>query len=89
MARVLAYRMHLLNLDAGIRGDTRLEVGTLPETLLEGKKEEFPGHTDDVLPGNSFPQICVVSRDSFLEVAVSVQEYGRTMDQSNIRAEQK
>jgi hypothetical protein len=25
------------------------------------KKEEFPGFMENMLPGNSFPQICVVS----------------------------
>jgi hypothetical protein len=25
------------------------------------KKEEFPGSMRNILPGNSFPQICVVS----------------------------
>jgi hypothetical protein len=29
------------------------------------KKEEFPGFMGNMLPGNSFPQICVVSRDEF------------------------
>jgi hypothetical protein len=27
----------------------------------ERKKEEFPGNMENMLPGNSFPQICVVS----------------------------
>jgi hypothetical protein len=32
--------------------------GILPEKT---KKEEFPGFMKNMLPGNSFPQICVVS----------------------------
>jgi hypothetical protein len=31
------------------------------EKSEKAKKEEFPGPMDDMLPGNSFPQICVVS----------------------------
>jgi hypothetical protein len=29
--------------------------------LTARKKEEFPGFMENMLPGNSFPQICVVS----------------------------
>jgi hypothetical protein len=29
------------------------------------KKEEFPGFMGNMLPGNSFPQICVVSVNEF------------------------
>ena len=33
-----------------------------------GKKEEFPGFTSkNMLPGNSFPQICVVSVNEYVE----------------------
>jgi hypothetical protein len=28
---------------------------------MNAKKEEFPGYMVDMQPGNSFPQICVVS----------------------------
>jgi hypothetical protein len=31
------------------------------------KKEEFPGITENMLPGNSFPQICVVSVNKSVE----------------------
>ena len=31
------------------------------ETRATDKKEEFPGLMENMLPGNSFPQICVVS----------------------------
>jgi hypothetical protein len=30
------------------------------------KKEEFPGFMENMLPGNSFPQICVVSVIEFV-----------------------
>jgi hypothetical protein len=31
------------------------------------KKEEFPGFMENMLPGNSFPQICVVSVNESVE----------------------
>jgi hypothetical protein len=31
------------------------------------KKEEFPGLMENMLPGNSFPQICVVSVNESVE----------------------
>ena len=33
----------------------------------ERKKEEFPGFMENMLPGNSFPQICVVSVNESVE----------------------
>jgi len=37
-------------------------AGTLsPKRGREKKKEEFTGIMENMLPGNSFPQICVVS----------------------------
>jgi hypothetical protein len=39
-------------------------VGWEDSQYLQGqsrKKEEFPGVMENMLPGNSFPQICVVS----------------------------
>jgi hypothetical protein len=37
-------------------------AGTLsPKRGREKKKEEFTGFMENMLPGNSFPQICVVS----------------------------
>ena len=32
-----------------------------------GKKEEFPGTMENMLPANSFPQICVVSGNEYVE----------------------
>jgi hypothetical protein len=39
-------------------------------TRRKDKKEEFPGFMGNMLPGNSFPQICVVSEMSFAEVTL-------------------
>jgi hypothetical protein len=36
------------------------------------KKEEFPGLMQNMLPGNSFPQICVVSVHHFAERSVQI-----------------
>jgi len=35
--------------------------------MKKTKKEEFPGIMEDMLPGNSFPQICVVSVNKSVE----------------------
>jgi hypothetical protein len=42
------------------------------------KKEEFPGFMENMLPGNSFPQICVVSVNKSVEKLEIAQEYGWT-----------
>jgi hypothetical protein len=44
------------------------------------KKEEFPGIMGNMLPGNSFPQICVVSVMQSVESGISSQEYGSSVD---------
>jgi hypothetical protein len=51
--------------------------------LTKGKKEEFPGFMENMLPGNSFPQICVVSVNKFVEIAYFTQEYRRSVAISN------
>jgi hypothetical protein len=38
---------------------------------------------ENMLPGNSFPQICVVSVNHSVENVESTQDYGRSMDKSN------
>jgi hypothetical protein len=48
--------------------------------LATQKKEEFPGSMKNILPGNSFPQICVVSVGDSLEVVESAQDYGSSVD---------
>jgi hypothetical protein len=47
------------------------------------KKEEFPRLMDNMTPGNSFPQICVVSVNQSVENSRFRQEYRRTMNVSN------
>jgi hypothetical protein len=49
------------------------------------KKEEFPGFMKDMRPGNSFPQICVVSVQYLKPITQVIQEYGRIMAFSNRR----
>ena len=39
------------------------------------KKEEFPGFMKNMLPGNSFPQICVVSVNESVGNELIVQGY--------------
>ena len=49
----------------------------------KGKKEEFPGFMENMLPGNSFPQICVVSVNKSVGNLHFVQGYVRIMTFSN------
>jgi hypothetical protein len=44
------------------------------------KKEEFPGVMGNMLPGNSFPQICVVSVVHSGESGFFAQGYGSSVD---------
>ena len=48
------------------------------------KKEEFPGLMENMLPGNSFPQICVVSERKYVEIVDLSQEYVRSGVLSNL-----
>jgi hypothetical protein len=45
----------------------------------KAKKEEFPGIMENMLPENSFPQICVVSENEFLRSVEIKQEYERSV----------
>jgi hypothetical protein len=47
------------------------------------KKEEFSGFTLNMLPENSFPQICVVSVNESVEISRFRQDYVRSVDLSN------
>jgi hypothetical protein len=49
------------------------------------KKEEFPGIMEDMMPGNSFPQICVVSVSDSAENAYMTPEYAGSASLSNQR----
>jgi hypothetical protein len=51
--------MFLVSLSIGGNVVCRLlDVFAMPR---KRKKEEFPGPMENMMPGNSFPQICVVS----------------------------
>ena len=41
----------------------------------KAKKEEFPGAMENMPPGNSFPQICVVSVNEYVEISDVTQEH--------------
>ena len=47
------------------------------------KKEEFSDIMENMLPENSFPQICVVSVNESVGNVDLVQEYGRSRTLSN------
>jgi hypothetical protein len=51
----------------------------------ENEKEEFPGLMKDMLPGNSFPQICVVSVNESVEKPDLTQGHGRAVALSNLQ----
>jgi len=46
-------------------GGNYIQEGVFPGFSRKGKKEEFPGFMLFMQPGNSFPQICVVSVKEF------------------------
>ena len=48
------------------------------------KKEEFPGAMENMPPGNSFPQICVVSVNEYVEIAYATQGYRRSTSLGNM-----
>jgi hypothetical protein len=48
------------------------------------KKEEFPGIMENMLPGNSFPQICVVSVNKSVGKVLIGQEYIGSVYQGNL-----
>ena len=52
--------------------------GTFYLKPSRSKKEEFPGIMENMLPGNSFPQICVVSVNDCVENKTIQQEYLRS-----------
>jgi hypothetical protein len=47
------------------------------------KKEEFTGIMGNMLPGNSFPQICVVSVNEYVENSGIMQRHRRIVPLSN------
>jgi dihydroorotate dehydrogenase len=47
------------------------------------KEEEFSGFMKDMRPGNSSPQIFVVSVNNSVENRLSLQDYGWRVDISN------
>ena len=49
------------------------------------KKEEFPGFMENMLPGNSFPQICVVSVNQSVGNLLFTQEHLRSAAGSNMQ----
>jgi hypothetical protein len=48
------------------------------------KKEEFPGFMENMLPGNSFPQICVVSVKESVEKLFPPQGHKRIVAKGNL-----
>jgi hypothetical protein len=48
------------------------------------KKEEFPGIMENMLAGNSFPQICFVSVNHSVEKSTGTQEQVWSVSESNM-----
>jgi len=59
--RVPRLEQWLLKLRCKISYEGELRSSGGGTQLGQTKKEEFPGIMGNMLPGNSFPQICVVS----------------------------
>jgi hypothetical protein len=57
--------------------------GDFRDVRRKRKKEEFPGFMENMLPGNSFPQICVVSVNQFVENKEVTQEHLGSVNESN------
>jgi hypothetical protein len=57
------------------RENTRESRLRIRKTRKKNKKEEFTGSMGNMAPGNSFPQICVVSENEFALITLWVQEY--------------
>ena len=53
-------------------------------TCKNQKKEEFPGLMENMIPGNSFPQICVVSVNECVGNGHLTQRHGRAETLSNL-----
>jgi len=47
------------------------------------KKEEFPSPMENMRPGNSFPQICVVSVNEYVGNKGLIKDHGRSVYVSN------
>jgi hypothetical protein len=67
-----------------VGGKKRTNWRSLSPSGARKKKEEFPGPMDDTRPGNSFPQICVVSVNDSVGNEVSIQEHGRIVPLGNL-----
>jgi hypothetical protein len=62
----------------------RVEIDTsVKKVTLEKLKRGVPRLHENMRPGNSFPQICVVSRNKNVEKLILSQEYLGTMAHSN------
>jgi hypothetical protein len=71
-------------LDGGGGRKGWLAEWSTPSGLLQkAKKEEFSGFMENMLPENSFPQICVVSVNKYVENVKLPQEYGWALTLSN------
>ena len=57
------------------RGLACVPADRFPRSSAKNKKRGVPRHHGNMLPGNSFPQICVVSVNRIVENATLPQEY--------------
>jgi hypothetical protein len=58
-------------------------TGSLGFFLVRIEKRGVHRLHENMLPGNSFPQICVVSESIMIDNGYPTQEYLGTMDESN------
>jgi hypothetical protein len=63
----------------GVRDEERRGSGFLQRQSAPKEKRGVPRLHENMLPGNSFPQICVVSINKIVEIGSIAQEYLRVV----------
>jgi len=63
--------------------EPNIQTGETRQKRKDRKKRSSQASRENMLPGNSFPQICVVSVNHSVEIQDLTQEYGRIMSKSN------
>jgi hypothetical protein len=70
--------------DVGGRDEREKRRPVFRDESRKRKKEEFPGLMENMLPGNSFPQICVVSVNESVKKLDPAQGHKRIVAKGNL-----
>jgi hypothetical protein len=65
-----------MDVEGGLKKATQIRSR---QKTVKNKKRGVPRHHENMLPGNSFPQICVVYVNSIVDKVISTQEYLRVV----------